>query len=490
MIFLRFLTLVLGVSLLSSVVAVEKIASQSPNNSGLWTMMQTYADAPSSSFLSMHNQETRRIIDLPVKDFGASIGWSRDGQWLLYTDSRECDHAGCFPEGDLMRIHLTGRDNTQIGHIGLGDASLLRSNRGRWYAHLNQDYELFLYREDGRDTRHLTQLHGDRAYYARMRWSPDDEWLYIGLGFTVHDEDEPILEIVRIRPDSTVLEPVIRLNQFYGENMVILEDTILFTASDVVNEHTWLYQSNLDGSDLEQLFEIESTYARWNFLAAPSGTIFAYNPYGENDLIEFDPETGQPHTVLQNSHDEPLYLANPQPPVSSLSQNHLQRSPSGRYFTGKFMDPFRDEYWVVLSEEGDIIFNYWHEDGMLGNAFWVDDVAYIIRTTNDEVYTELLAYKEGDRDYTVLRDFPENAYNVVSLNTYQHHWFWYRLRDTPYVTNLDGTATYPMSPNINNYASYGWVEVPFQQRNHQWLIVLGIACFGVTLIATRLIRRR
>lgn len=486
----RFSLFLMGILLMLMAVASDQLSQPTSQGAELWLKRQTF---PVSGLqVTLHNQAIGRVINLPTQLYRhETIGWSHDGQWLLYYDNAECGHGGCIPYGGVWRVHMTGRDHTKIGETIFGDEELTRSQTGRWYSYINAENEIVLHREDGRDTRILAQVPGSVQEKWLSYWSPNDEWLYVVLGFwyRMYSNDIPAVAIYRIRSTSTTLEPVVILNDVIGDAFYVSDEWIAFSVSDEARENYSIYRAQLDGSDLEPVYIGGIDVAGDRLWVAPSGTVFGYDRFGSGEVVEYKGETGERRNIVRNEVNATLYLTNRTLPLSSRSQFRLLLSDTGRYMMGKFVDISEHNYWVVLAETGDVILNYpLTNEGVVHFDFWSDEIAYMVTESDDSQFC-LYSYHVGDQKLNLVRTFPKGATDVTLIETQQHHWLSYGLDGIQYVTNLDGTENFRVRPDMEYYSDIEWVEIPLSDQDSRLAGVVGIGMM-IFAFGSGWIRRR
>ncbi len=490
MAFLRISLLLMGTLLMLMTAASGQLSQPTSQGAELWLENQT--QATSRFHRTLHNQATGRMVNLPTGQYRRGIiGWSQDGQWLLYYDNAECGHGGCIPYGGVWRFHATGRDQTKIGETTFGDEELTRSQTGRWYSTINAENEIVLHREDGRDTRILAQVPGAVQEKWLSYWSPHDEWLYVVLGFwsRTYSTDTPTVAIYRIRPTSTDLEPVVILDDRIGDAFYVSDEWITFSVSDAKEENYWIYRARPDGSDLEQIYSGGVEVSEDLLWTAPSGKVFSYDRFAGGEVVGYNVETGERRSIVRNNVNATLYLSNPVFPSNPYGQFRLQRSNSGQFMMGKFVDISEHDYWVVLAETGEVILNYpLTNEGVVHFDFWSGEIAYMV-TESDDSQFHLYSYHIGDQALSVARTFPEGATDVRLIETQQHYWFMYGLDGIQYVTNLDGTENFRVRPDMEYYSDIESVEIPLPDQNSR---LSGIVGLGMMIFAFGLgwIRRR
>jgi hypothetical protein len=373
-----------------------------------------------------------------------------------------------------------------MGQLRLGDQPLNRSHNGRWYAHVNSYNEVSLIREDGRERRLLAELPSKLAENWLSYWSADDEWLYMvsGLQPQTYTEQSAFIRVYRMRIDEGIMELVTEFHNVSGRALHVSNDWLILLGIDDEGSAR-LYRMRSDGSEISDGVEIDVELLAYNYWIGSSGEIFAYKGgnYGGVPMYHINVERALVEPMVYGG-DGSVLVDIGLPQVSS----------DGRYLAGSYTAPSERGFWnvadwVVLDDAGAVVLQVpIHLCGGLG-VFWVDNLVYAGEAVDGEC-RRLLEYRPGDSEPRVAQEFPKHAVSVTLLPTEYPEWIGYILDDTWYISNWDGSETYPLKYSGEGSVQ-GWLTIPMPETDKRRGVVmgLGLIVFAVLTAHFKIVRR-
>ena len=96
----------------------------------------------------------------------------------------------------------------------------------------------------------------------------------------------------------------------------------------------------------------------------------------------------------------------------------------------------------------------------------------------------LLEYRPGERGPRVAQEFPKHAVSIALLPTEYPEWIAYILDDTWYISNWDGSETYPLKYSRTGSVQ-GWLTIPMPKTDKRPSAVMGLALIALATLSTR-----
>jgi hypothetical protein len=415
------------------------------------------------------------------------LGWSQDKKWLVYNADMACGLDSCGPRGPLLRTNVSGRivQKLEPGYDNFSERfDRTRSHDGVWFAYLNNNGRLYKRRSDGTNPQllaHLPQFlltdHQENVF-----WTPDDEWIYMAINSYYQTANGYRLpsEIFRVKSDGTHFERLVSIKDTSLKSFYASNEWVVFSVANSDSQTGTLYQMRLDGANLEAILDLNSVMLEWTYWVTDTGDALAWEDwYSGNTLWKIDIENAEIRALVGESGISLLHTTTR--PIWTATHEWL-------YLV--MVDAGQEYYWVVVDGAGRTLLMlpimYCADSSV--RPFASGDALYFLDGMRGDS-CRLLRFDLPDGQPSVVRQFPDGATRFTFPFIADPAWIQYDLNGITYLTTLDGSRTFPMQ-------SYGegeivaWVEIPLSEHDTRLAVIIGMGCFGVTLLGGRIFRRR
>jgi len=229
---------------------------------------------------------------LPVTDNPRlhNLDWSPDGQWIVATRAE--------PEMGVYRLRPDGSD-LQLLYQSLKIHLAKWSPDGAWIAALVSERgvdRVYGMRPDGSQFQPITP---DDTYASSLAWTPDGQWIVCSL--QVRGQ---VRGLYRTRPDGTDIQQITDLEIFYAR--LSPDGQWLIYTLHTGGQESGLYRIRPDGTDMQQL----TTIPAFDFRLSPDGQWIAFDSApdptlaGGRDIYRVRLDGSQLQRLTNNSSDD------------------------------------------------------------------------------------------------------------------------------------------------------------------------------------------